>query len=185
MVPEYEKSHWGSVVPYGMFCIYIWSTHFGRQVDHQWRKFRWSGQYWVAHWGNVLCTFDNIRFCWCHISFDGKGLGSPNGPTRCIFRSTSRFIGHLGWLGDLLIYTLVTVSLQSILKPHWQYYNPWLGLCSSLIHRSLNSFTVSSQSPNSRQLRQCKGLSLAYNCVAVYQTLLDSFTVSSHSPHRR
>ena len=64
-------------------------------MDHQWRKFGWSGQYWMAHWGNVLCTFDNTRFCWCHTSFDGKGLGSPYGPTRWIFRPTSRFIGHL------------------------------------------------------------------------------------------
>ena len=34
--------------------------------------------------------------CWCHMSFNGKGLGSPNGPSRQIFRSPSRFIGRLG-----------------------------------------------------------------------------------------
>ena len=54
----------------------------------------------------MLCTFDNICFCWCHISFDGKGPGSSNWPTRWIFRSTNRFIGRLGRLGDLPFYTL-------------------------------------------------------------------------------
>ena len=44
---------------------------FGPAVDHQWRKFGWSGQYRpLRRWGNVLCTFDNIRFCWCYIYLD-------------------------------------------------------------------------------------------------------------------
>ena len=77
----------------------------------------------------VMCCAQYLLLLMSYILWwqSGKGLGSPNGPTRCIFRSTSRFIGHLGCLGTLLIYTLVTVSLQSILKTHWQSYNPLVG----------------------------------------------------------
>ena len=64
-----------------------------------------EGQYCVVCWANVLCAFDNISFCWCDISYDGKGLGSPNGPSRWIFRSPSWFIGRL-----LIFYTLLSCN---------------------------------------------------------------------------
>ena len=51
-----------------------WTTHGGR--------LGWCQHWVVCCWGNVLCTFDNICFCWYDISFDGKNLGSINGPSR-------------------------------------------------------------------------------------------------------
>ena len=78
----------------------------GRPTDHQWKKVGWTVQYWVVHGRNVLCTFNIIRFCSCHISFDSKGLGSPKGPPRWIFGSPSPFISGLGQPSDLLLYTL-------------------------------------------------------------------------------
>ena len=69
---------------------YVWLTcltggeisqNFWSPSGPQWKKVGWFGQYWVVRWGSVLCaipTFNTIRFCWSHISFDGKKvLGFP------------------------------------------------------------------------------------------------------------
>ena len=102
-------------------------------MDHEWRKVWWSVQYWVVHWGNMLCAFDNFRLCWCHIFFNGKDLVSPSGPFRWIFRSPSRFIGRLGRPGDLLFYTLSMKLLDGFtpFKGSWTCLD--LKLCNIIV----------------------------------------------------
>ena len=74
------------------------------------------GHYWVVCWCYVLCSFDNIHFCWYNVSFDGKDLGLLNGPSRWVFRSPSWFIGRLGWPGDLLFYTLLLHHIDGLVQ---------------------------------------------------------------------
>ena len=75
-------------------------------MDHQWKKVGWSGQYWVVRWGNMQCCTTLTSFAFVDVIFPSKGLGSPNGPFRWIFRSPSQFIGRPGRAGGLLFYTL-------------------------------------------------------------------------------
>ena len=128
---------------------------FGPPVDHQWRKFVWSGQYWVVHWGNALCSFDDSHFYWCHIHgllqdcsnssalalellqsctkplknpSNGKGLGSPSGPSRGIFRSPSQSLGCLGQPDDFVFCTLQETQNSSPVREIWGVYGTRYGM---------------------------------------------------------
>ena len=83
----------------------------------------------------MLCAFDNMHFCFYDLSFDGKDLGSLNGPSRWVFRSPSWFIGHLGWPGDLLFYTLQTQI--SHLSCWYLLIRPFMLLLPCLVMRLL------------------------------------------------
>ena len=109
--------HWHHLVGSGAITMCEISEHY-RSPSRPPMEKGWvaPGHYWVVCWCNVLCSFDNIHFCWYNVSFDGKDLGLLNGPSRWVFRSPSWSIGRLGWPGDLLFYTLLLHHIDGLVQ---------------------------------------------------------------------
>ena len=116
----------------------ISENFFGRPADHQWRKFGWSGQYRVACWGYVLCTFDNICFCWCHIDGSVQDCSNSTANALELLQSCTKPSTHVyPWPGVGTCYVDATGGVPRFLSQGCIFWEKFLSQGYIFLPKSL------------------------------------------------